>query len=261
MSTSLIAMPNPDQPDKEKFGGAGFPELPLELQKELKSLLRKALQREMYARRQEVMEARRQRFYDRGVQYIYWNYQNWGFAPLSGSSWGGDGVEQGNYEDVYNIYHPFLRAIIAALTSNSPGVHILPRTNRTADTIGAEAADHYREFIEQANGMKELQTEIARLLGTDGRVITEVVESKPNIRYGVGEDGEPLSAEIIEVSGVLESKVPITQNDMADWTYCILSKEFELEKLQEDYPDVVDEDGNSKISDSGDSSEIGRAHV
>jgi hypothetical protein len=238
--------------EEEQYGGDGFPDLPLDLQAALKGLLRKALQREMYARRQEVMEARKQRFYDRGVQYIYWDYGAWGFAPLTTSGSNGPG-DNGSYEEVYNIYHPFLRALVAAGTANPPGAHIEARSNKTADTIGAEAADLYREFVEQANDIKRIQTDIWRLFGTDGRVITRVYKSPPDVQYGVDEDGNPLEAECIEVNGVLETKVPITQNDPKKWPYCVISREFELETLQEEYPEAVDEKtGDSKIKDSGD---------
>ena len=206
----------------------------------------------MYARRQEVMESRKQRFYDRGIQYIFWDYGAWGFAPLTagpGSSPGGNG----SYQDVYNIFHPFVRATIAAGTANSPGVHIEARSNKTADTIGAESADMYREFVEQANDIKRVQTEIWRFFCTDGTAITEVVKAKPDVKYGVDEDGNPLDAEIIEVGGTLEWKRPITQNDMANWPYAINSREFEIEKLQADWPNAVGQDGESLIKDSGDS--------
>ena len=129
MATSTIAPAlDTEQPEAgdgapedqgERFGGDGFPELPENLQKALKGLLRKALTREMYARRQEVMEARRERFYDRGDQYIYWDYNSWGFAPLSSQGSGSPG-NNGGYEDVYNIFHPFLRALIAAGTASPP---------------------------------------------------------------------------------------------------------------------------------------------
>ncbi len=263
MATSTIAPPQPEAEEPEadngapedsgeKFGGDGYPELPENLQKALKGLLRKALTREMYARRQEVMEARRQRFYDRGVQYIYWDYRSWGFAPLTSGPSGSPG-DNGSYEDVYNIYHPFLRALTAAGTASPPGVHIEPRSNKTADTIGAEAADLYREFVEQANNIKDKQTDIWRLFCTDGRVIARVYKSAPDVQYGVDEDGEPLDAECIELNGVLETKVPITQNDPKKWPYCIISREYEIETLQEEYPNAVNEDGESKINDSGDS--------
>ncbi len=248
-----LAAPKPAE-DQEQFGGDGFPELPENLRKALKGLLRKALQREMYARRQEVMESRRQRFYDRGIQYIYWDYGAWGFAPLSaGPGSSGAPGDNGSYQDVYNIYHPFVRALVAAGTSSPPGIHIEPRSNKTADTVGAESADMYREFVEQANDVKRLQTEIWRFFCTDGTAISEVVKSDPDPKYGVDEDGNPLDAELIEINGTLERKVPITQNEMKDWPYCVLSREFEIEKLQEDWPDAVDKDGNSLINDSGDS--------
>ena len=259
MATSLAPPPeleslmgNSDEDEQEQYGGDGFPDLPEPLQNALKELLRKALQREMYARRQEVMEARKQRFYDRGVQYIYWDYGTWGFAPLTGAGMGGSPGDNGSYEDVYNIFHPFLRALIAAGTANPPGVHIEARSNRTADTIGAEAADLYREFVEQANDIKNVQTDVWRLFGTDGRVILRVYKGEPDAQYGVDEEGNPLDAELIEVNGVLETKVPVTQNNPKKWPYCVISREYETETLQEEFPDCVDEDGESKIKDSGD---------
>lgn len=243
-----------EQPAPEdQYGGDGFPELPLELQNALKALLRKALQREMYARRQEVMEARKQRFYDRGDQYIYWDHGAWGFAPLTGFGSTSDPGSNGGYADVYNIYHPFLRAIVAAMTSNPPGAHVEPRTNQTADTIGAAAADLYREFVEQANDIKNVQTEIARLMCTDGRIISRVYKAEPDEEFGVDEDNHPMDAEVIEINGVLETKVPITQNNMKKWPYCIVSREYEIETLQEEFPNAVDEKtGESKIKVSGD---------
>ena len=254
MSTNALSIVPPEGSQDEQHGGDGFPDLPEDLQKALKGLLRKALQREMYARRQEVMEARKQRFYDRGIQYIYWDYGSWGFAPLTGLGNGSQSPgDNGGYEDVYNIYHPFLRALIAAMTANPPGAHIEPRTNKTADTIGAEAADLYREFVEQANDIKRVQTDVARFFGTDGRVVTRVYKADPDVSYGVDENGEPLDAECIEINGVLETKVPITQNDPKKWPYCVISREYEKETLQEEFPEAVDEKtGESKITDSGD---------
>ena len=239
------------QPEEEQFGGDGFPDLPINLQNALKELLRKALKREIYARRQEVMEARKQRFYDRGVQYIYWDFNSMGFAWLPGCAPGG-GSGDGGYSDVYNIFHPFLRALIAAGTANPPGTHIEPRSNKTADTVGAESADLYREFVEQANDIKGVQTSIWRLFGTDGRVIIRVYKGDPDESIGIDEDGEPLEAELMDVGGVLEWKVPITQNDPKKWPYAVNSREFELEVLQDEYPEIKDKDGNSLIKDSGD---------
>ena len=63
MATAAV-LPMKAAPEEEKWGGDGFPDLPKELQTALKDLLRQALQREMYARRQEVMDARRERFYE-----------------------------------------------------------------------------------------------------------------------------------------------------------------------------------------------------
>lgn len=221
-SAEYLGTSDEDGGSNEQFGGEGFPKLDKELQDALKGLLRKAMQRDQYARRQEIMEARKQRFYDRDVQYIFWNSQQEGYAFLPGCA-PGDPGGHAEYAEVYPLYHPFLRALMAAMTSNPPGVHIAPRTHRTADTVGAEAADLYREFLEQANDIKSVQLEVARLFGTDGRVVVEVDTSAPDVKYGVTEAGEPMTAELINCYGVLETKVPITQSKFQKWPYCVIS--------------------------------------
>ena len=96
------------------------------------------------------------------------------------------------------------------------------------------------------------KTDVRRLFGTDGRVILRVCKGEPDAQYGVDEEGNPLDAELIEVNGVLGCVVPVTQNNPKKWPYCVISREYETETLQEEFPDCVDEDGESKIKDSGD---------
>jgi hypothetical protein len=242
-----------DQEPEREFGGPGNPDLPEDLQSALKDLLRKALQREMYARRTEVMEARRQRFYDRGVQYIYWNYQAGGFSPLVSGSSSDNSVDQPRYNEVYNIYHPFLRTLVATLTQKPAAANIVPRSAKTNDQMAAEAAEKFREYIERANDFNRMQMEVSRLQCTDGRVVSLIKIADPDVKFGTDEQGEPLSGAEVEFYGVLESKVPITQNEKKDWTYCVLSREYEIEAEQERWPEAVNTDGASRIIATADS--------
>lgn len=245
-ATSVL--PDLTEPDEmqEDFGGDGFPELPEDKQVILKDLLKKALTREIYSRRTEVIDARLQRFYSRSVQYIYWNWATGMFAPLMQGG-ANNSADQERYCEVYDIYSAFLRTLVAALSQNPLAAHMVPRTpKRTVDISAAEAAEYYRNRIEQVNQVKQLQVDVARLFCTDGRVVGLVQEMPPDPRYGMDSNGDPVGAEIIEVDGILEWKVPITQC-FDNWPYAVRSKELELEFAQEKYPEAVDAEGESKI--------------
>jgi hypothetical protein len=255
MSTSAIVPEpqeqdaEPEQPSFDADWGAkedGYPDMPEEKQVILKTLLRSALQREIYSRRTEVIDARQQRFYARSVQYIYFNYQTNMFAPLfQGGS--GDSTDQERYCEVYDIYSAFLRTLVAALSQNPVGSHMVPRTaKRTVDITSAAIAEQYKNRIEQVNDIKEKQIRVADILCTDGRVVGLICDAEPDPKYGHDSDNNPLGAELIEIDGILEWKVPITQ-EFAKWTYAVRSKELEKEMAQEESPDATDEKGESKI--------------
>jgi len=261
MATSTLAVPEEptEQPEGEDWQQEdGFPNLPEEKQNVLKALLRQALTREVYSRRTEVIDARQQRFYSRSIQYIYWNWSTMMFAPLFQGGASGTSSDQERYADVYDIYSAFLRTLVSALSQNPVGAHMVPRTaKRTVDITSATIADQYKNRIEQINDIKNLQIEVARLMCTDGRVVGMVCDDDADPKYGHDLNGDPVGAEKLEIDGVLEWKVPITQKCLDDWTYAVQSKEFETELLQDQYPDAVDGQGESKIKsgsqDSGES--------
>lgn len=230
------------------WGGDGYPDLPAEKQAVLKDLLKKALTREIYSRRTEVIDTRQQRFYSRSVQYIYWDWATWMFAILPQGGGTNNASDQERYAERYDIYSAFLRTLVAALSANPVGAHMVPRTaKRTVDITAAEVAERYKNRVEQVNDIKQKQVDIARLFCTDGRVVGMVVDAEPDPQYGMDADNEPLGAELIEVDGILEWKVPITQGSFNDWPYAVRSKELEREFAQEKYPAAVDDQGESKI--------------
>src|SRR5512146_2041263 len=76
-----------------------------------------------YVRRSEIMDARRQRFYFRGDQYIYWNTTQLVFLPWNGGGTGADpsdAQDTPRYTDVYNIFRPYLRSLMAVGVQNPP---------------------------------------------------------------------------------------------------------------------------------------------
>ena len=259
MSTSPVALDEeaketaPDDEEAEQLEDwqkeDGFPNLPEDKQVILKDLMRKALMREIYSRRTEVIEARQQRFYSRSVQYIFWNWSSMQFAPLfQGGT--GTSADQERYAEVYDIYSAFLRTLVAALSQNPVAAHMVPRTaKRTVDMTAAAIAEQYKNRVEQINDIKSKQVEVARLFCTDGRVVGMVVDAEPDEKYGHDLQNNPCGAELLEIDGILEWKVPITIKEMDDWSYAVQSKEFETETLQEAYPDAIDEKtGESKIA-------------
>ena len=244
----------PEQNPEDEWGGDGFPELPEEKQLVLKNLVKKALQREKYSRRTEVIDARQQRFYSRSIQYIFWDWNQMTFAPMNAGG-AGNAADQERYYEVYDIYSAFLRTLVAALSQNPVSSHMEPRSpKRTVDIAASEAAENYRSRVEQINDMKRLQVDLARLFCTDGRVVSYAHSVPPDPKYGMDAENEPMGAEIIELYGILESKVPITQNCIEKWPYCVLSTELEIEFAKDKYPQAVDKDGESKIKGSSTSS-------
>jgi hypothetical protein len=216
-----------------------------DLQKALYRLAQKVAGYDKYARRQEVMDVRQQRFYWRGVQYIWWNEQAGYFvaAPQSGTQLtvGGTDVDMPRYTDAYEIYAPFGRALIAAFTQNQPGVRFQAEDPTDgADITAKTEAEKYRHYFDRSNDNKKLQQDMARLYCTDARCIT----------YTYWDEEE--QKEKTQVYGVLESKVPITARDIKGWNYCILSGETDIDLAKEKYPDKAEKikSGPSGIGES-----------
>jgi hypothetical protein len=217
----------------------------------LKSMLTHYSGLEKYVRREEVIDARRQRFYEQGYQYIYFSSAAWMFAPVTNTG-GGGAVGQSNqvnmprYRDVYNIYQPFERGIMAILTENPPGVDFEPDDpSLPEDVDAAKKAEKLRIRIDIENPRKNLQCDIARLFCTDGRVL---LYSRTEIDKDTGE-----SKDIIESFGVLESKVPLITKTIKEWPYAILSKELDINIAKAEYPEIADKIRKGG-SDSGESS-------
>ena len=193
-----------------------------------------------FSRRQEVVETRRQRFYDRGYQYIYFNANSYVFVPVVGGvtvNAGDETVAMPRYTNVYNIYKPYRRNFTAPLTQNPPGVSFeAADPTKELDRKSAETAEKYVEYIQQVNPEKKLQQEIARLFWTDGRVAlwTRTVEDAG--RFGKDESGDPKSEEVTDAYGVLECKViPIVAKNQCDVIFFCVSDEPEINVAKTKY--------------------------
>ena len=212
-----VVLPEEDQTEQ---GGQAAP-LSDDAKTALVSLVRGALSEDKFSRRLEVVDARLQRFYDRGDQYIYFDSVSLQFRPASDS-----GKELPRYTDVYNIYSPHRRSLVSVLSQSAPGTNFEPDDlSKSVDITAANRAEKMRHRVDRAVDMKAKQTDAARLLCTDGRVIAWTRE----------EGGKLLT----DVVGVLESSVPIYTQGIEEWDYCVLSKEVSVSMSRAKYSDIA----------------------
>lgn len=215
-----------------------------DLQKELLLLSQKVYGWDKAERRAEVLDVRQQRFYWRGIQYICWDEPSGCYMNLSGESQmviGSASIDMPKYTDVYNIYTPFGRALIAAFTQNQPGVRFKAEDPRNGKDITAKSeAERYRHHFDAVNDNKKLQQDMARYYYTDGRVVTWS-------RFD-----DELGREIAEAFGVLETKVPARAKSIAKWPYACIAQEKEVVELKEDHADYADkiQAGQNGIGDN-----------
>ncbi len=228
-------------------------DLPEELQNALLGLLQEAQRQDLYQRRIEVLNDRKNRFFEKGIQHIYEDVQSGIFIQASpGASVpapDGDGFLQcGDYVADYNIYGRALQIIIAKLTENSIGIDFQPDSGDSAtDEQAAAAAEAYKLLYDRRNDMKDLLTAIVRMMGLSGRTITWTRTVADAQQFGTDEEGEPRKVQTTSVYGTLESKVPIMAKSMNDWPYCILTEDPHILIAKQKYPIFAD-----KIADQGD---------
>lgn len=196
-------------------------------------------------RRTEVIEARRQRFYRRGNQYIYFNYQPsvMNFVPYSGGDDNGaPGSDSARNMDVYNIYFPYLRALVSVGCQNPPGVAFEPDDpTKSSDISAARAAEIFRHHIDRANQRKKIQADIMGKFCTDGRVAVYTRQVRDAQKYGFDEDGTPKAVEVMSVCGVLEHKcVPMTEDEPVNWLAQFIEKEIDINQAKEMKPQYAE---------------------
>jgi hypothetical protein len=232
--------------------GEGNHDLPIELQTALKSLLTHyGTDVDKFPRRMEVIDARRQRFYDRGYQYIYFNWSQCVFVPVVGGvvmNVGSDSVQMPRYCNPYNIFKPYRRNFSAVLSQNPPGVNFEPKNPVDAlDIKVADLAQKYAEHYDSVNDRRKLQAKIARLFWTDGRVVGRTWHQKNGQKFGYAEpeegaEREEIGEEVTELFGVLEAKCfPITANAQDELTGVIISDDPDIHKAKDKYRWIAEE--------------------
>lgn len=218
-------------------------QLPEQLQNALKYAVQEFQKQETYDRRREVLRDRRNRFYERGYQHIYEDVRSGGFVQGQAGAVvnaGGREIQCPNYIDDYNIFAPCLEILIAILTQNLPGIDFQPnRHDRIEDLEAAQTAEGYRTLFDQANDVKEIQTEIVRMMGVSGRTVVWTRTEADAQLWGFGEDGEPKQMETATVWGTLETKVPITAKKQKDCLYCFAAQDIDVKIAKTEYPEAA----------------------
>src|SRR5215469_13942896 len=160
----------------------------------LRDLCRTVQQRDMPARREQVIRIWEKRLFDRGHQHLLPRYTGGtmtGFAlPTQGTGYGpGEADSRSIFET--NIYNAYSQIIISALTREVPSPRFSPvDKDNDADITAAQNADKLKKEIELRNKMKQLMSEMARFLWTDGLAVFFSRYMKDGQRFGYEEPHE-----------------------------------------------------------------------
>lgn len=232
--------------DQEQDMGYGpnNEELPEDLVNILRDTVKELNQQEQYLRRLEVIHDRRNRFYERGYQHVYWNSSaggvgQGGFMQTMPDAMSGNGTAQApNYVDDYNIFQPFLRIIEAILTQTPATPNFQPNNPDSSEDIdAAEAAELYRKYYDRSNDIRSIQRQIVRMMGLSGRTILWTRTEEDEQKWGRNpETGQPRRMECTSVHGSLESKVSILAKCLGDTLYCFLYDDPDVRAMKAEYP-------------------------
>lgn len=236
------------QQDFKALYGENFEQLPEQLVNALREQVKEFQSQERYLRRREVMRDRRNRFYERGFQHIYWNSQGNapGFMMIApgGQSVNTSGqmVQAPRYVDDFNIFQRYLQINLAILTQVAPGIDFRPDDpSRPEDNEAAETAELYRHAFDQNNDVSQIRMNTVRMFGLSGRCVRWTrTESNPQ-KYGLNPDGTEKHIEVCDVYGTLETKVPILAKCQDDALYCFISDDPDVKQAKAEYPDFAEE--------------------
>ena len=134
----------------------------------IKGLNKKIAQRDMPARREQIIRVWEARLFDRQFQHLL-PRQNGGWElPAFGTGYG-RGEEEDRSQWEIDIYSSYRKIICAALTREVPGSRFEPADpDSDRDITASSNSEKLKTKIIRDNRMRELQGETARFLWTDG---------------------------------------------------------------------------------------------
>jgi hypothetical protein len=218
-------------------------ELPDELIAELRTLIKKFGMEEMPNHRQELLRAREARFFWRGYQYPMYNSDNgvWAVPESGGFPWLPSNDANKRFYYVHNIYTPLGKTLISTLAGTTPPVRFNPiDPNAIEDVDAAKEAEKFRQIFYRNVDIGQVLRDVARYYYTDGRVVAWVKRETDGDRFGYNDDGTPKTQEVVELFGVLETKVPISLRSQKEFPYLMVATEKHISDLKSRYPDKAD---------------------
>ena len=270
----------PDYPPGTLCGCQVHPTEPVDLTTDeiskIKSLVTKIAQRDMPARREQIIRIWEARLFDRGFQHLLPRRNGGWTLPAVGSGYGAGEKESRSIFEV-NIYSSYRKIITSALTREVPTVRFEPDDPEDdAQITAAEAAEKLKKKIERDNKMLGLQAEVSRFLWTDGlsvywtryirdgqrfgwepnppEVVPEDSSREPQGEPGADQAGSPQISdtsgtgensqpqriprgrEVISAHGTLEFKFPIKANCLAECDYADFQQEIPICVAKATYP-------------------------
>ena len=174
-----------------------------EEQNALKELIRDLSNRDMAARREEVILIWKKRLYDRGFQHLLPQRNGGWQLPAVGTGYNPQDVNSRSMF-VTNIYTPYRETIAAALTREIPTSHFGPvDPDSDIDITAAEGANKLEDKIDRDNDLRGKMEDMSRYLWTDGRAMFLATFQKDGQQFGyesddpeaVPEDEEAMSQE------------------------------------------------------------------
>lgn len=156
----------------------------------LKELGENCDNRDMAARREEVILVWKKRLYDRGFQHLLPARNGGWILPAMGSGYNPNDQDSRSMF-IVNIYNSYQQTITSALTREVPACRFEPADrDNDVDITMAEGAEQLEERIERDNDLKAKMEDMARYLWTDGRCMFFSTYQLSAEQFGL-EDNEP----------------------------------------------------------------------
>jgi hypothetical protein len=255
----LEAMPGELCPIDATDGRIDLNELDEEQRECLRDLGKEASQRDLTSYRLEVRDVWKQRYFDRGSQYLLPGKNGAWVLPkmvlMSGGSYDDNSQET-------NVYLAFRDTLTAALTAGVPSVRFeAENPTKPEDQTASEKSNTTLKLLERANDMLEILGDTVRYLCTDGRAVMYTHHVLDAQRFGWTESDideglsvmpeedlltdphgsrEPRSQQVFECGGALEWKLPIQAKNIHACDYAQKSAEFDVTFLKTKYPEHAD---------------------
>jgi hypothetical protein len=156
----------------------------------LKELGENCDNRDMAARREEVILVWKKRLYDRGFQHLLPARNGGWVLPSVGSGYNPNDQDSRSMF-IVNIYNSYQQTITSALTREVPPTRFEPNDrDNDVDITMAEGAESLEERIERDNELKAKMEDMARYLWTDARAMFFCTYQRSAEQFGF-EDSEP----------------------------------------------------------------------